>query len=256
VGDVTDRDLVEQVFGRRAVLLSHARERLDGELGVLLDGDGHVVAISAHRLRVGGLGSDGYNALARLSRLERLDVGANGLVELPPLPASLRELYVYDNQLERLPPLPALRVVDANRNRLVELPALHDIDFVYAASNRLVEPPVMTGCRYINVSSNPLACVPLDPAIRELRAEDCGLTRLPDSLLELVELAELHLRGNRLASLPDMPPKLRVLDLRGNQLDELPDLSHLPLVKLDLRWNPLRRPPAWLDRLGDALVYR
>jgi len=246
---VTERDRVEAAFGRRAVSLGHPRERLDGELGVL-ERDGAVVVISAHRL-----GLAAVPAIDHLARLERLDVGGNALVELPPVPASLRELYIYDNQLERLPALPRLRVLDANRNRLVELPPLDGIDFVYAASNRLVAPPAMTGCRYVNLGGNPLERLPRDPAIEELRLEDAALASLPASIAELVNLRELHLRGNRLTALPTLPLKLRVLDLRGNQLDDLPDLSHLPLVKLDLRWNPLRNPPAWLDRLRDALVY-
>ncbi|HEV7558158.1 MAG TPA: leucine-rich repeat domain-containing protein [Kofleriaceae bacterium] len=249
MGIVTEREAVEAAFGRAAVKLGHARERLDGELGVY-ERDGHVVAISAHRL-----GLTAVPAIDHLAHLERVDIGGNRLVELPALPASVRELYIYDNQLERLPALPRLRVLDANRNALVELPPLHEIDFVYAASNRLAAPPVMTGCRYVNLGGNPLARLPRDPAIRELRVEDAGLTSLPASIAELVGLRELHLRGNRLTALPALPATLRVLDLRGNQLDELPDLSHLPLVKLDLRWNPLRNPPAWLDRLRDALVY-
>ena len=245
---MTDRDRVEAAFGRRAVSLGHARERLDGELGVL-ERAGRVVAISAHRLGLAAV------PVLDLEHLERLDVGGNGLVELPALPASLRELYIYDNQLERLPPLPALRVLDANRNRLAVLPALHSVDFVYAAGNRIVSPPAMTGCRYVNLGGNPLAALPRDPAIRELRLEDAGLVELPASIAELVDLRELHLRGNRLTRLPPLPQRLRVLDLRSNFVDELSDLSHLPLAKLDLRWNPLRNPPDWLDRLGDALVY-
>ena len=248
MGLVTERDRVEAAFGRPAVSLGHARERLDGELGVL-ERNGRIVVISAHKLGLAAVPA------IDLDHLERLDVGGNGLALLPPLPASLRELYIYDNQLERLPPLPGLRVLDANRNHLVELPPLHGIDFVYAAGNRIVTPPAMTGCRYVNLGGNPLVALPRDPAIRELRLEDAGLVELHASIAELVNLRELHLRGNRLTGLPALPATLRVLDLRSNFVDELPDLSHLPLDKLDLRWNPLRNPPAWLDRLGDALVY-
>jgi Leucine-rich repeat (LRR) protein len=74
-------------------------------------------------------------------------------------------------------------------------------------------------------------------------------------------LRELSLRGNRLAALPASLGRLRrlaTLDLRGNQLDELPDtLLDLPLTKLDLRWNPLRGRPRWLDELTrrGCLVY-
>ncbi|MBC7976931.1 MAG: hypothetical protein H7138_18300, partial [Myxococcales bacterium] len=49
-----------------------------------------------------------------------------------------------------------------------------------------------------------------------------------------------------------------VLDLRGNRLDTLPEaLRAMPLAKLDLRWNPLRALPGWIDELIDrgCLVY-
>jgi hypothetical protein len=41
------------------------------------------------------------------------------------------------------------------------------------------------------------------------------------------------------------------LDLRANDLRELPDaLAELvALEKLDLRWNPLPRPPCWVGAL-------
>jgi Leucine-rich repeat (LRR) protein len=193
-----------------------------------------------------------------LPQLERLDVGGNGLAELPDVPASVRELYIYDNALERLPALPSgLRVLDANRNRLVELPPLVDVAFVYAASNRLVAAPPMRGCRYASFSGNRLEVLPGDRALEELRLEDGGLAAL--ALGELTALRELHLRGNALVEVPASLARcarLRVLDLRGNRLDDLPEaLAELPLVKLDLRWNPLRHGPRWLGRLASALVY-
>ena len=249
---VSEREIVETAFGRPAVVMEHVRQRLDGELGIVLRDD-HVVAVSAYRLglrRVSDL---------PLPRLERLDVGGNGLHELRQVPPSVRELYVYDNQLERLPALPRLRVLDANRNRLVELPELHGVDFVYAAENRLVAPPPMMGCRYANFSGNRLERLPHDPAIEELRLENAGLVTLPTSIRALEGLRELSLRGNALTALPDEIgelSRLRVLDLRGNQLETLPEsLARLRLTKLDLRWNPLSRRPAWLDEPRDTVVY-
>jgi Leucine-rich repeat (LRR) protein len=172
----------------------------------------------------------------------------------------LRELYVHDNRLVRLPALPALLVLDANRNRLAEVAAIRDVSFVYLAGNRLAAAPATSGVRYLNVGDNPLGhLAAVDAAIEELRAEHAELGSL--GIDGLGELRELSLRNNRLAALPasiGSLPRLRTLDLRGNQLDELPDtLLGLPLAKLDLRWNPLRARPRWLDELADrgCLVY-
>jgi Leucine-rich repeat (LRR) protein len=244
-----DAAIVAQLAGGRPVVeLSHARQRTVGVVGVLWRA-GAAVAICAHRCELAGL----PDALPALERLERLDVGDNHLAELPALPTGLRELYVHDNQLVRLPALPRLSVLDANRNRLASVPALDDLDFAYLAGNRLAAPPVTTGVRYLNLGANPLGRLALaDPAIRELRAEAAELHTL--SIERLAGLRELSLRGNQLTALPatlGALAALRVLDVRGNQLDELPEaLRALPLAKLDLRWNPLRTPPVWLDELA------
>jgi Leucine-rich repeat (LRR) protein len=253
---VSDAAIVEQLAGaRRIALLPHARHRTEGVIGVMWRG-GTAVAICAHRCELAAL----PDTLGSLTQLERLDVGDNRLTELPALPASLRELYIHDNQLARLPALPRLAVLDANRNRLDELPALAGIDFVYLAANRLAALPAITAVRYLNVGNNPLVHLELaDPEIQELRAEQAQLRTL--AIDRLVGLRELSLRGNQLTALPQSIGKLGklgVLDLRGNQLDDLPEaLRALPLTKLDLRWNPLRARPAWLDELTSrgCLVY-
>ena len=248
--------MIAELAGPRPIMeLSHPRQRTSGVVGVVWRA-GRAVAICAHRCQLAGVPAN----LGELSALERLDLGHNALDELPALPPSLRELYVDDNQLVRLPALPALAVLDANRNRLAELPALRDIDFAYLAANRLTAPPVTSGVRYLNVGENSLgALVCDDPAIEELRAEHAELTTL--AIDGLTRLRELSLRGNRLSELPralGSLTSLRTLDLRGNALDQLPDaLRELPLAKLDLRWNPLRERPAWLDALSrrGCLVY-
>jgi Leucine-rich repeat (LRR) protein len=244
--------LAQLADGRPIVELDHARHRTSGAVGVLRRG-GEVTAICAHRADLERL----PEAIGELAALERLDVGDNRLSELPALPASVRELYVHDNQLVRLPALPALQVLDANRNRLTGVAAIRDVGFVYLAGNRLAAVPETSGVRYLNVGDNPLgdlaaADAAADVAIEELRAENAGLTSL--ALHGLRGLRELSLRNNRLAALPasiGSLPRLCTLDLRGNQLDELPDtLLDLPLLKLDLRWNPLRGRPRWLDKLA------
>lgn len=253
---MTDARAIERLAGSRPIVeLSHARQRTTGVVGVLWR-DGRARAICAHRCALAELA----DSVCELTELERLDVGHNQLAALPELPACLRELYVHDNRLARLPALPRLSVLDANRNRLVEVPALRDLRFAYLADNRLTAPPATSGVRYLNVGDNPLGVLACDdPAIEELRAEHAQLTAL--AIERLTGLRELSLRGNRLTAVPPSLAalrQLRVLDLRGNELDHLPDgLLDLPLAKLDLRWNPLRSPPSWLDELSrrGCLVY-
>jgi Leucine-rich repeat (LRR) protein len=248
--------ILEQLAdGRPIVELTHARQRTAGAIGVLRR-DGAVTVICAHRANLEHL----PEALGELSGLERLDLGDNRLSELPTLPASLRELYVHDNQLVQLPALPALQVLDANRNRLAEVAAIRDVGFVYLAGNRLTAAPETSGVRYLNVGDHSLGeLAASDATIEELRAEHADLVSL--AIDGLRGLRELSLRNNRLAVLPasiGSLPRLCTLDLRGNQLDELPDtLLDLPLTKLDLRWNPLRERPRWLDELvrRGCLVY-
>src|SRR4051812_49044327 len=116
---MTDRERIERIAaGRPIIAIDHPRVRLDGALGIH-ERDGRITAISAHRCGLGALPD-----LTALDALERLDAGGNELDELPELPSSLRELYVYDNRLTSLPTLPRLRVLDANRNRLARVPAL------------------------------------------------------------------------------------------------------------------------------------
>ena len=235
-----DAIVVAQLAGPRPIVqLAHARQRTEGVVGVWWRDDA-AIAICAHSCGLTAL----PEAIGSLAQLERLEIGANQLTELPALPAALRELYIHDNRITQLP----------------DLPALAGIDFVYLAGNRLTALPEIRGVRYLNVCDNPLRHLVLsDPEIQELRAEHSELHEL--SIEPLVGLRELSLRGNQLATLPASiggHPALRVLDLRSNQLDALPEsLRALPLTKLDLRWNPLRDRPPWLAELVDrgCLVY-
>jgi Leucine-rich repeat (LRR) protein len=238
--------------GLEVRMLEHARQRVSGTLGVVERG-GEIVALCAHRCQLAAVPA----RVAELPALERLDVGDNGLTELPALAgaARLTGLYIYDNQLERLGELPPIDVLDANRNRLFELPLLRGVSFVYLAENQLRHVPATEGTRYLNVCDNALETFePADAALREIRAERCGLRALPPAITRLSGLRELSLRSNALTHVPAELGQMRsleTLDLRGNQLDDLPEemLAMPALRKLDLRWNPLRRMPSWLDAL-------
>jgi len=76
-------------------------------------------------------------------------------------------------------------------------------------------------------------------------------------------LRELHLRNNKLATLPTAVGKLaelRQMDLRGNPLASLPAaIAKLPkLEKLDLRWVNSLPALGWLESLEarGCVVYR
>jgi hypothetical protein len=76
-------------------------------------------------------------------------------------------------------------------------------------------------------------------------------------------LRELHLRNNRLTTLPQSVEKLRELrqiDLRGNPLTHLPEtIPDLPrLDKLDLRWVITLGPMAWFSAIEarGCVIYR
>ena len=182
------------------------------------------------------------------------------------------ELYLHDRGLDALPAgLSArLRVLDLAGNPALgalpeELGGLGHLEFLYARDCGLGALPRSIGrlatLRYLNVSENALDALPdalsALPALVELRADRNRLTTIP----VLPYVRELHLRGNRIS---DVPPTIREmrrlqhLDLRENQLASLPAwLGELPLVKLDLRWNGLRRDEATVRALeaNGVLVY-
>jgi Leucine-rich repeat (LRR) protein len=79
---------------------------------------------------------------------------------------------------------------------------------------------------------------------------------------QLTRLRELHLRNNRLSTLPAWMGEmleLRQIDLRGNPLQSLPEaMATLPrLEKIDLRWVTTLTAPGWIGDLEarGCLVY-
>ena len=90
------------------------------------------------------------------------------------------------------------------------------------------------------------------PQLTELRAESAGLTDIPPSVCALPRLRELHLRSNRISTLPGpVGADLRYLNLRDNQLTVIPEgLAGLPrLRELDLRQNHIAVLPPFLLEL-------
>ena len=161
-------------------------------------------------LNLDGAATD-LQALASLSRLQRLSLRSNAIGDLWPLAGlvSLAELDVGDNHVADLRPLSglgALAVLRVDRNRIADL--------------------------------WPLA------SLVGLEALDLGANRIRDlqPLAGLARLQSLRLAGNGLAALDPLSGlgTLRDLGLAGNAVENLRALSHLEgLRRLDLRGNPV-----------------
>lgn len=76
-------------------------------------------------------------------------------------------------------------------------------------------------------------------------AHRCGLTRVPEAIAALPQLARLDLGGNQLTALPALPASLRQLYVDDNQLARLPALPALDV--LDANRNRLEQVPPLAD---------
>jgi Leucine-rich repeat (LRR) protein len=131
-----------------------------------------------------------------------LDLDELNLVELPPLPEGVRQLYCSANQLARLPPLPSTLIhLSCNNNKLVTLP------------------PLPSTLRRLGCASNKLITLP----------------PLPETLTHLI------CYNNRLTSLPELPKNLQLLNCMGNKLVTLPRLPE-SLTQLIYTKNPFKEP--------------
>ncbi|MDG1479140.1 MAG: hypothetical protein P8R54_06080 [Myxococcota bacterium] len=161
--------------------------------------------------------------MERLTRLERLDLSGNQIIELSGgLPERLKWLDLSDNPLLAFPDAllsrARLRTLSLAQTRLIALPT--------SGWRR---------CRLI-----------------ELDLSDNTLQDLPPSLNQARTLTTLHVSGNQLHDLPDLSTLTRLtrLELSNNQLSHLPDwLGSLPLVSLKADHNRIctlpEAQPGW-----------
>ncbi|MBN3315372.1 PIDD1 protein, partial [Atractosteus spatula] len=155
--------------------------------------------------------------LRALPRLSHLLLGCNALSSLPDWLGALRSLTslsLMGNRLTAVPPslgqLGALRSLDLSHNQLEALPP------EVGALERLT---------HLELSCN-------------------RLTELPDTLGSVLYLRRLVLHSNSLSSVPGSVLSLRRLVLHSNSLRSVPSCLLLrPDLELDLRNNPLGRPP-------------
>ncbi|XP_028319379.1 malignant fibrous histiocytoma-amplified sequence 1 homolog [Gouania willdenowi] len=202
-----------------------------------------------------------------LTGVEALNLGNNGLQDLPGLQPSmngLRVLVLRRNRFSSVPravlELSGLLELDLSHNCLSglgqDVQRLRSLKKLSISHNRVTELPEQLGSlralEELDVSFNLLLCLPdtvsgLD-RLRALDADHNRLNRFPPEILELGELEELDCSGNRFEALPAELSELRaakIVWLSSLRLSSLPDsVGQLQLLEsLMLDGNRLRALP-------------
>ncbi|KAM4554460.1 p53-induced death domain-containing protein 1 [Fundulus diaphanus] len=160
------------------------------------------------------------DSVSALSQLQHLDLSFNRLTCVPPcllrLPA-LSTLLLCHNRVSALPP---------------DLGRLSSLTYLSLMGNQLLSVPPSVGRL---------------KALQRLDVSRNALQQLPDEIGSLGQLVRLELSNNKLKRLPESMGSLlslRELVVYGNDLRVIPNcLNKLPLLKMDVRDNPLGKPP-------------
>ncbi|XP_035521612.1 p53-induced death domain-containing protein 1 [Morone saxatilis] len=222
------RSIPEQLRGLQYVRLGSEDEPgLDGALEVLHHLTGlRSLAIRGHCFYdsrgdpLPGLLTTLPTSVSSLSHLVHLDLSFNQLSCLPScllsLPA-LSSLLLGHNHLSALPP---------------DIGQLSSLTYLSLLGNKLVSLP--PGVAHLK-------------ALQTLDVSHNLLQQLPDEIGSLEELVKLELSHNELKQLPESMGSLlslRELVIYSNDLRLIPHcLNKLPLLKIDVRDNPLGQPP-------------
>uniref|UniRef100_A0A1A7WM94 p53-induced death domain protein n=2 Tax=Iconisemion striatum TaxID=60296 RepID=A0A1A7WM94_9TELE len=201
--------------------------------------------------------------------------GLDGALDVLPHLTGLRSLAIrghcfYDPQREPLPGLlttfpPSLSTLshlvhlDLSFNQLLSVPScllrLPELSTLLLCHNRISDLPPdlgqLSSLTYLSLIRNELVSLPSSLGqLKVLRTLDVShnlLQELPDEIGFLGDLVSLELSHNKLKQLPESMGalcSLRELVIYSNDLRLIPDcLNKLPLLKLDVRDNPLGRPP-------------
>ncbi|XP_054475436.1 p53-induced death domain-containing protein 1 [Anoplopoma fimbria] len=198
---------------------------------------------------------DALDVLPQLSELRSLAVRGHCFYDSQgdPLPGLLTTLPASVSLLSHLVHL------DLSFNQLTRLPScllsLPVLSFLLLCHNHLSDLPPdigqLSSLTHLSLLGNELVSVPQSlgqlKALQTLDISHNLLQYLPDEIGSLEELVKLELSHNRLRQLPESMGSLlalRELFIYSNDLRMIPHcLNKLPLLKIDVRDNPLGQPP-------------
>lgn len=175
----------------------------------------------------------GANYISRVGRfyapLEVLRLHKNPITHLSVLPKTIRELNIYMTGQDKIP---------------ATVFGMADLERLSFGVSSMVELPS-------------LKCF---PKLKGLLLAVCGITELPDDIVEMTNLEYLNLAKNNLRMLPEAIgnlTSLRTLSLYGNSVLNLPDsFYNLKLEKLSLVGNPLTDRQRVQDVFGGINYFR
>lgn len=216
------------------------------------------------------------DSIGKLNNLTEIILSENRIVTLPRTIegfSKLKKLDIHSNQLVNLPDsigeLSSLTDLDLHDNRLQTLPAtvgkLSWLVSLDLSSNHLSSLPESVGqlinLKRLNIETNKIEELPYTigqcAALTELRADYNNLKALPEAVGRLESLQVLTLHYNRIKSLPSTMgslTNLKELDVSFNELELIPESLGLAtsLVKLNVGSNftDLRKLPRSIGNLG------
>ena len=158
--------------------------------------------------------------------MDVLNLSGQGLTELPPIPAHIKQLNCNNNNLTELQGLPAgLEVLWCERNKLTSLPddLPAGLTYLECSNNNLTKiTRLPDGLIDITCSFNPLTKIEeLPKNLTKFRCTDSSLSTLPHIPASVTAITCWN---NQLKILPDLPARLRYLHCVNNQIVELPVL--------------------------------
>jgi hypothetical protein len=222
-------------------------------------------------------GPNTATALQRIAQgLPTLNLVGLGLTGLPPLPNTVRELFIGNNQLTVLPTLPPnlgyldftgnqvtalpalppnLLTIGAGNNRLTVLPALPPyLEELWCEQNQLTALPALPPTlRMIVCNNNPITVLPpLPPGLKELYVMSTSLTALPPLPLGILKVS---CGRTDIATLPPLPASMTIFHCHETEIAVLPVLPpNLTVLSCENNLNLTKLTPPFPAALLDRRI--